>query len=206
MAQDLGTGSHKLVGQQQALPLQSLRQLAGLAARGGAKVRHLHAGVYIQQRGRGRSAGLLGIEHPRVVPGMAAGLKVRRGGKGRGAERRQRSGEIRMGGEPLRRAAQTVDRKARAQQCLLPRGKISRKLHTFPLCIKKPWAGKLPLRPEPQIAFYLRTSERSQPPMAKNQTNNTTNRSTQKTTNRTQQKTTNRTTNTTNTTDSKNSK
>ena len=33
--------------------------------------------------------------------------------------------------------------------------------------------------------------------MAKNQTNNTTNRSTQKTTNRTQQKTTNRTTNTT---------
>ena len=40
--------------------------------------------------------------------------------------------------------------------------------------------------------------------MAKNQTNNTTNRSTQKTTNRTQQKTTNRTTNTTNTTDSKN--
>ena len=35
--------------------------------------------------------------------------------------------------------------------------------------------------------------------MAKNQTNNTTNRSTQKTTNRTQQKTTNRTTNTTNT-------
>ena len=38
--------------------------------------------------------------------------------------------------------------------------------------------------------------------MAKNQTNNTTNRSTQKTTNRTQQKTTNRTTNTT---DGKNS-
>ena len=53
LAQHLGAGSHELIGQQQPLPLQRRRQLAGLAARGRAKVSHPLAWAHVQKGRRG---------------------------------------------------------------------------------------------------------------------------------------------------------
>lgn len=78
-----------------------------------------------------------------------------------------------MFGKPIRRAAQRVDRdtsgglrrgvgvqlvKAVAQERTLPRGEILWKFHDRSPCIKKPWAGKLPLQSKNDcISFsYLR--------------------------------------------------
>lgn len=95
-----------------ALPLQSRRQLAGLASRRGAEVRHPHTGAHIKQGGGGGCARLLRIEHARVVPGVPPRAEVRRRRKGRGAKFGRLCVKVRMLREPFRRAAQRVDRYA----------------------------------------------------------------------------------------------
>ena len=79
-------GGDEFIGQQQALPLQSRRQLAGLASRRSAEVGHPHTGLHVQQRSGGRGTRLLCIEHARVVPGVPPRAEVCRRGERSTAE------------------------------------------------------------------------------------------------------------------------
>ena len=112
LAQNFSAGGDEFIGEQQALPLQSRRQLAGLASRRGAEVGHPHTRLHVQQRSGGRGTRLLCIEHARVVPGVPPRAEVRRRRKGRGAEWGRLCVKVRMLREPFRRAAQRVDRYA----------------------------------------------------------------------------------------------
>ena len=173
LAQNFRAGRDKFICQQQAPALQSRCQLACLAAGRGAEVGHPHTGLHIQQRRRGGRAGFLGVEHTCMVPGVAARAEVWCRRKGGGTEFRRFCNKIHMFGKPIRRAAQRVDRdtsgglrrgvsvqlvKAVAQERTLPRGEILWKFHDRSPCIKKPWAGKLPLQSKNDcISFsYLR--------------------------------------------------
>ena len=108
-----------------------------------------------------------------MVPGVAARAEVWCRRKGSRTEFRRFCNKIHMFGKPIRRAAQRVDRdtsgglrrgvgvqlvKAVAQERTLPRGEILWKFHDRSPCIKKPWAGKLPLQSKNDcISFsYLR--------------------------------------------------
>ena len=147
LAQNLGAGRNKFIGQQQSLPLQGRGQLAGLAARRGAQVGHPHTGAHIEQRCRGGGAGLLRIQHACMVPCVASRAEIRRSGKGRSAKAGRLCGKINMLCKPFRRAAQCIHRhtagrlrrgigiqllKPCAQQCLLPRRKILWKFQNSP--------------------------------------------------------------------------
>ena len=86
LAQDLGAGGHKLIRQQQALPLQGCRKLAGFSTGRSTEVRHPHAGAHIKQGGGGRCARLLRIEQPRMVPRVPPRAEVCRRGERSTAE------------------------------------------------------------------------------------------------------------------------
>ena len=166
--QNLGPGGHIFVADQKAPAPQGGGQLAALAAGGGAEVQHPHPGPDPQQGRRRRSRGLLGVEHPRVVVGVAPGFKA---GflhhKARPAKRRRLQGEIRPGrqlsrlspqgrnGDPpgglgLRRSVELVV--PVPQQGPLPGFKVFDRhsvalllafLPFCPSCIKPPPAAKL---------------------------------------------------------------
>ena len=71
-----------------------------------------------QQGGRRRSRGFLGVEHPRVVPGMAPRLKARFGHhKARGAERGRLQSKARPGPESLGAHPQRRDGHAPGRLC-----------------------------------------------------------------------------------------
>ena len=111
--QDVRTGSDIFVAHQHAVPLQSRRKLAALAAGSRAQIQHAHPRLHAQQRRcRGRRR-LLRVKHACMVVRMPPGLEVRLmhheccPAKGRCFQRK-----VCFFGKPLRCRAQCRDRYA----------------------------------------------------------------------------------------------